>query len=194
MLQLPPITVFDLETTGLDAKRGHRIVEIAGVRIENGRVLKESAFTSLVNPERLIPADARNINKISDSEAAAAPTIDQVLPKFLEFARGSFLVGHNAEFDMGFLHCEKEFCWGYVELPECFCTMRLSQALFPQEFRHSLDMVAKRFNLTLPLERHRALPDVLLTAEALLKMIEHGRITSIDELRTKAGLKVLSRS
>jgi DNA polymerase III subunit epsilon len=192
MASLPPITVFDTETTGLDPQKGHRIVEIAGVRIENGVIMEEMAFTSFVNPERDIPWEAKQINHISDSDVANAPTIMTVLPEFLEFAKGSVLFAHNAQFDMGFLTHEKEFCWGYVELPECLCTMRLSQSLYPTAFRHNLDILSERFALPLPLNRHRALPDVIQTAKILLKMIEQGKIQSMDELRRRAAIQQLA--
>lgn len=188
MPSLPPLTVFDVETTGLDPQKGHRIVEIAGVRIENGVIQAETAFTSYVNPERDIPWEAKQVNHIDDATVQSAPTIMEVLPRFLDFAQGSLLVAHNAEFDMGFLRTEKEFCWGYVELPECLCTMRLSQSLFPSAFRHNLDSLAERLQLTLPQDRHRALPDVLLTAEALIKMTQQAKILSLDELRKRAAI------
>lgn len=191
---LPSFTVFDVETTGLDPRRGHRIVEIAGVRIENGVVQAGTVFQTYVNPERPIPWEAKQVNKIDDATVAGAPTIDVVLPQFLTFAGNTILLAHNAEFDMSFLQAEKEFCWGYVELPECHCTMRLSQSLFPHEFRHNLDVLALRCGLTLPIDRHRALPDVLLTAHAFLKMVEKGNIRSMDELRKRAALKSLARS
>lgn len=186
-MALPALTVFDIETTGLDPRKGHRIVEIAGVRIENGKIT-EKTFESFVNPERPIPPESRQIHGISDQDVNAAPTIMSVLPEFLAFAQGTILVAHNAAFDMGFLECEKEFCWGYVELPECFCSMRLSQSLYPTAFRHSLDVLSERFGMTLPQGRHRALPDVLQTAQILLKMIDFGKIQSCDELRKKARL------
>ena len=94
---------------------------------------------------------------------------------------------HNAAFDMNFLTAEKECCWGYVDIPECLCTMKLSRSLYPTEFRHNLDTVAIRLGLQLPVDRHRALPDVLVTAQALLKMIEAGNIDNIDSLRKRAG-------
>lgn len=183
-----PLTVFDVETTGLDPRRGHRIIEIAAVRIEGGKIMEEKTFTSYVNPERDIPWESRQVHGIGDDAVRGAPTIMEVLPAFLEFAQGSVLVAHNAAFDMSFLASEKEFCWGYIELPECLCTMRLSQSLYPQAFRHNLDTLAQRFSLTLPADRHRALPDVLLTAQALLKMLESGNIQSLDELRRRAAL------
>jgi len=188
MLPLPPLTVFDTETTGLDPLRGHRIIEIAGVRIENGEIDETMSFVSLVNPEREIPWEARQVNKISDEDVMSAPGIEEVLPKFLEFAKGTTLVAHNAQFDMGFLNNEKTFCWGFVDLPECLCTMRLSRNMFPNEFGHSLDAVARRLSLTIPKARHRALPDVLLTAHVLMKMIELGEIASMEELMGYAGV------
>lgn len=190
MTPLPPITVFDVETTGLDASKGHRIIEIAGIRIENGSVDETKSFVSLVNPERSIPWEAKQVNKISDDDVRMAPGIEEVLPKFLDFAAGSVLLAHNAGFDLSFLSAEKELCWGYIDLPECFCTMRLSRALFPGEFGHSLDAVARRLQLTIPSARHRALPDVILTAHAFLKMAELAEVSSLPRLRSLAGLGV----
>jgi DNA polymerase III epsilon subunit len=189
MSALPPLTVFDLETTGLDPKRGHRVIEIAGVRWENG--VPGETFASFVNPERSIPWEAKQIHKISDEEVKTAPTIDAVLPRFLEFAKGSVLVAHNAAFDVGFLEMERQFCWGYVELPEALCTMRLSQNLYPREFRHNLDILARKFSLTVTAERHRALADALLAAQALQKMITDNNIDSMEKLRKMASLKQL---
>ncbi len=200
MPALPPLTVFDLETTGLDPKKGHRIIEIAGVRVEPHmsaqgdatlRVCEEKTFVSLVNPERDIPWGAKQVNKIDEADVKDAPTIETVLPQFLTFAQGTILIAHNAAFDHGFLTCEKEYCWGYVDLPECLCSMRLSQSLYPTEFRHSLDVLCRKFNLQMPVERHRALADTILAAQAIIKMIELNKITSVEQLRKKAGLKQL---
>jgi DNA polymerase-3 subunit epsilon len=188
---LPPITVFDVETTGLDPRRGHRIVEIAGVRIEDGLIKQDQPFAMLVNPEREIPWEAKQVNKISDEDVAHAERIETVLPKFLEFAKGSTLVAHNASFDVGFLEHEKEYCWGYIELPECLCTMRLSQSLYPREFRHSLDILSQRFNLSMPTDRHRALADAILAAQALLRMTGDAKIQTLDELRKRAAVRQL---
>lgn len=193
MSTLPPLTVFDVETTGLDPHKGHRIIEIAGIRVENGVIDETKSFVSFVNPERDIPWETKQIHKISDDDVRDAPTIDQVLPDFLKFAAGTTLVAHNAAFDMGFLQREKELCWGYVELPECICTMRLSQMLYPQEFRHNLDIITKRLALPVPEVRHRALPDVILTAQALLTMMNHGAIRSLEELKRHASIGTLAR-
>ena len=191
MSDMPAFTVFDTETTGLDPRKGHKIIEIAGLRIENGQIT-DKTFVELVNPERTIPWEAKQVNKIEDDDVAKAPTIDQVLPAFLDFAQDSILVAHNAQFDMSFLEVEKDLCWGYVELPECLCTMQLSRKVFPQEFRHNLDTLGLRLGLEIPEARHRALPDVVLTAQALLKMIEMSEVTSMDNLRRLASSTVLA--
>ncbi len=191
-MQLPPLTVFDIETTGLDARKGHRLIEIAGVRVENGQILRDRTFTSFVNPEREIPFEARQINKISDDMVKDAPRIEDVLPRFLDFAQGTTLVAHNAAFDFSFLQAEKEFCWGFIDLPECLCTMKMSQFVHPNEFRHSLDLLIRKFNLSMPGMRHRALDDALLAAEVLMKMLESGKLKSFEQMRKVASLQVLA--
>ncbi|MBI5156169.1 3'-5' exonuclease, partial [Candidatus Peregrinibacteria bacterium] len=166
-MPLPPLTVFDVETTGLDPKKGHRIVELAGVRIEGGKIIEEQMFHSLINPERDIPPEVRQIHGISQSDVVGAPTVMTVLPQFLSFAAGSILVAHNAAFDKGFLESEKEFCWGYPELPSFLCTMRLSQSLYPTAYGHNLDAVCQRLQIAMQPGRHRAQTDVMLTGQAL---------------------------
>lgn len=191
---LPSFTVFDVETTGLDPKRGHRITELGAVRIENGQVQREKTFCTFVNPEREIPTEVQQITHIKNEDVSGAPTIMTVLPQFLEFAQGTVLVAHNASFDMSFLETEKEFCWGYLELPEAFCTMKLSQHLWPTAFRHTLDQVGTRLNLEIPKDRHRALPDVLLTADALVSMLPQAKIQTVEQLRKVAGLREAAKT
>ena len=76
-------------------------------------------------------------------------------------------------------------------MPECLCTMRLSRALYPSEFRHNLDSLAARLAIKMPVGRHRAMPDVLMTAQALLVMLKNGDISTMDHLRKLAGKKSL---
>lgn len=191
MSTFPTFTVFDTETTGLDPRKGDKIIEIAGLKIVDGEIREDLSFVKLVNPERTIPWEAKQVNKISDEAVASEPTIDHILPEFFEFAKDTILIAHNANFDLGFLEVEKEHCWGYIEVPEGLCTMRLSQTLYPSEFRHNLDAVSARLGITMPTDRHRALPDVIMTAQVLLKMIEQGNISDIEQLRRMAGKKKL---
>ena len=97
--------VVDLETTGGSANEC-AITEVGAVKVRGGEVLGE--FQTLVNPGSPIPAFIQVLTGISDGMVAQAPRIDTVLPAFLEFARGSVLVAHNAGFDITFLKAAAE--------------------------------------------------------------------------------------
>ncbi len=92
--------VVDLETTG-GSPEGCAITEIGAVKVRGGEVLGE--FQTLVDPGSAIPPYISILTGITDSMVITAPPIGEVLPAFLEFARGSVLVAHNAPFDLGFL-------------------------------------------------------------------------------------------
>ncbi|HEY0485185.1 MAG TPA: DEDD exonuclease domain-containing protein [Mycobacteriales bacterium] len=92
--------VVDLETTGGSPADCH-ITEIGAVKVRGGEILGE--FQTLVNPGTGIPPFIAVLTGITDTMVAPAPRIEEVLPAFLEFARGTVLVAHNAPFDLGFL-------------------------------------------------------------------------------------------
>ncbi|MFC8943357.1 exonuclease domain-containing protein, partial [Streptomyces griseoincarnatus] len=92
--------VVDLETTGTKATEGG-ITEIGAVKVRGGEVLGE--FQSLVNPGHSVPAFVARLTGITNAMVATAPDIALVLPSFLEWARDTVLVAHNAPFDVGFL-------------------------------------------------------------------------------------------
>ena len=97
---LGPFTVFDLETTGMSPVRD-RIVEIGAVRVETDGTL--SRFETLVNPGVPIPRQVVAIHGIDDDMVADSPRFKDAAYSFLDFARGSRLVAHNARFDFSFL-------------------------------------------------------------------------------------------
>ncbi|MBR1966670.1 MAG: 3'-5' exonuclease [Lentisphaeria bacterium] len=98
--ELGPFTIFDVETTGMSAVND-RIVEIAALRVDlNGEI---SRYQTLVNPNRHIPSSVSRVNHIVDDMVADAPHFRQIGYEFLEFARNSTLVAHNARFDLAFL-------------------------------------------------------------------------------------------
>ena len=97
------IIALDLETTGLSPTR-HRILELGAVSWQNG--CETGEFQALVNPGCPIPPRVTTIHGITDAMVADKPTIAEVLPSFLEFCRGDFLLAHNAGFDLGFLNAE----------------------------------------------------------------------------------------
>lgn len=94
------LVVVDVETTGWLADSAS-ITEIGAVRLASDQPVRE--FSALVNPGTPIPPDIATLTGITDDMVASAPSIDQVLPRFIEFAHGSVIVAHNAPFDLGFL-------------------------------------------------------------------------------------------
>ena len=98
--ELGPFTVFDLETTGMSPVND-RIVEIAAMRVEVTGDFSE--FHTLLNPGRAIPRGASRVHHITDDMVTDAPRFQHIGHDFLEFARNSTLVAHNARFDLSFL-------------------------------------------------------------------------------------------
>jgi len=98
------LTIFDTETTGLDAGNGDRIVEIAALRVRGEHI--SDRFETLVNPERPISPGAFAVNNISEEMVHNAPLIRDVLPCFLDFIKGTCLCSYNLPFDLGFLKSE----------------------------------------------------------------------------------------
>lgn len=161
--------VVDLETTGGgdDAK----ITEIGAVKVRGGQVLGE--FQTLVNPQDHIPALIAVLTGITNQLVADAPIIRQALPPFLEFARGSVLVAHNAGFDIGFLkrNCAQlDLAW---PAPAVIDTVALArQVLLRDEVPNcKLSTLAAHFRAeTTP--NHRALSDARATVSVLHGLIE----------------------
>ncbi len=164
-------TVFDTETTGLEPSHGDKIVAIGAVRIEQGKLLREAMFHQLVNPERPIPRQATKIHGITDEMVKDKPTLKEVLPRFLEFCKGTVLVAHNAAFDLKFLEIEAQKLGLKIDFP-VVDTLFISYGLFGDFDVHNLDSIAKRLGLTVA-GLHSALGDALLTAEIFLKLLPH---------------------
>ena len=98
--ELGPFTVFDLETTGM-SPTNDRIVEIAAMRVD--LTGEYSEFHTLLHPGRTIPPGATRVHHITNEMVADAPRFQHIGHDFLEFARNSTLVAHNARFDLSFL-------------------------------------------------------------------------------------------
>ena len=163
--------VFDTETTGLSPRGGDEIVQIAGLRIVNGRILHGETFETLVDPGRSIPAASTRVHHISDDMVRGAPDIAEAGRQFHDFCRGSVLVAHNAPFDLAFLRLKEEVMGRRFDNP-VLCTVLMSAGLFDHSGQHTLDALCDRFGVHIPPEaRHTAMGDAVATAEVFIRML-----------------------
>lgn len=158
--------VLDTETTGIDPKQGHRIIEIGCVELIE-RKLTGRHFHAYLNPERLVEEDAIRVHGITNEFLEDKPVFSQVVDDFVEFIRGAELVIHNAPFDVG--HMDAEFNrinapYGLTrDIAGVLDTLALARQLYPGQ-RASLDALCKRFDID---NSHRTLHGALLDAEIL---------------------------
>lgn len=155
--------VLDLETTGLD-KVYDGIVEIAAIKYIDG--VEAEKFTTLVNPGRSIPPGAMAVHKITDDMVKSAPAIKQVMPQLLTFLGDSLLVGHNANFDIGFVEVWARRLgynpvWNYVD------TISVAKKILPGLHNYKQGTVLNAIGYTQN-QYHRAEDDCRGCAEIML--------------------------
>ena len=161
-------TVVDVETTGGSPAGGHRITEIAAVRVENGEV--RDVFQTLINPQRPIPPFITALTSINWEMVKDAPKFGDVCEELLARMEGTIFVAHNAAFDWRFVAAEVARATGQRIEGRRLCTVRLARAVLPQLRRKSLDWVATHYGVEIE-GRHRAGGDALATAHCLLRML-----------------------
>jgi len=160
--------VIDTETTGLSPYKGAKLIEVAGMVVDEAWTIREDkAFHSTINPGVPIPIFITRLTGISNRMAKDAPPAEDVLPAFFRFLSGRILVIQNAPFDLSFLNYYAEQLGLPKLLNPVVDTILLSRKLF--RGRHNLDLILARLNI-LAEGRHRALGDVILTAKAFVKM------------------------
>ncbi|WP_243408032.1 DEDD exonuclease domain-containing protein [Frankia canadensis] len=162
--------VVDLETTGTSAATSE-ITEIGAVRVRGGEILAE--MSTLVRPSAGIPPMVSVITGITDAMVATAPAEAEVVPTFLEFARGAVLVAHNAPFDLGFLRAAVERC-GYPQPAwEHLDTLRVARRVISRDEAPDcrLGTLARLFRSTTA-PCHRALADAQATVDVLHGLFE----------------------
>ena len=164
--------VFDTETTGFDADKGDRLVEIGAVELIN-HVPTGKVYHQYINPQREVPEDAFKVHGLSYEFLKDFPTFDQIVDEWLDFVgEDGILVAHNAKFDITFCNFEqkalnkREFTWDKV-----IDTLEIARNMFPGS-RVNLDALCKRFNIdNSNRTKHGALLDAELLAEVYLQLI-----------------------
>jgi DNA polymerase-3 subunit epsilon len=192
LLRLPldalPLTFLDVETTGLSPQQGHRVCEVALLRVRGAHV--EARWSSLVNPQRQVDERAFAVNRISAAMLEDAPLFAAIADQVVQHMAESVLIAHNAPFDRAFLRMEfKQLGRTFPRLP-FIDTLRLAKLLLPRRSSYSLQALAH--DLHLPPPGHRAMQDVL----ALHGLFGHLRthlatleISTLEELlRCERGL------
>lgn len=179
----------DLETTGLDP-RYNDIIEIAAVKMQNGEEIDR--FQSLIKIDYPLDPFISELTGITDQILEGAPTIESVLPPFIEFIGDSIVVGHNVHFDINFLYDNAERILHLPVKNNFIDTMRISRRVFKDFPKHNLLTLVHEFGIASSVE-HRALSDCIQTAacyEYMKRYITENKIS----LSNKRSYNSLSES
>ena len=161
--------VVDFETTGGSPSGGHRVTEVAAVRVAGGKIV--DSYSTLINPERPIPGMITGMTGITQQMVAGAPRFREVAHRVGEAVRGAVFVAHNAAFDWRFLCHEMELATGVQPAGRQLCTVKVARKLLPNLPSRGLDALSLYFGLEIE-NRHRALDDAVATAHVLLRLVD----------------------
>jgi DNA polymerase-3 subunit epsilon len=184
--------VLDVETTGLEASAGHRIIEIGCVEILNRRPTGQK-FHRYLNPERDIDAGALAVHGIELSSLQSAPKFAEIATELITFIQGAELIIHNAPFDVGFLDAEFARLSGEIVgegrcvsgLCKVLDTLALARSLHPGQ-RNSLDALCKRYSVdNTKREMHGALLDAGILVDVYLAMTGGQSALALDSGNTR---------
>jgi DNA polymerase-3 subunit epsilon len=180
--------IVDVETTGGSWAYGHRVTEIAAVRVRgDGTILDE--YRSLVNPERPIPSCITALTNISWDMVRDAPRFADVATDVARVLAGAVFVAHNASFDWRFVGAELQHA-GVPLSGRTLCTVRMARRLVPELRSRSLDSLIYFFNI--PIEaRHRAYGDARATAELFRLLLD--RLDALEVTRWHELEQLLAR-
>lgn len=160
--------IFDVETTGLSSVYD-MIIEIGAVKMKNGEVLER--FDKFINPHHPLSEQTINLTSITDEMVSAADDEDVVIKQFQDFYGDRPLCGHNVQFDVGFVNAALRRA-GLSEITQPVVdTLEVSRLLHPEQNRHTLDSLAKKYNVSLE-HHHRANQDAEATGYLMYKLLD----------------------
>ena len=163
--------VLDTKTTGIDHRKGHRLIEVGCIEIEDllptGRT-----FHQYIDPEREIEPDATRVHGITNAMCKGKPKFAHIVDEMMAFIGDRKIIAHNAAFDRGFINMELER-HARIATPDdqWIDTLDIARHKFPG-MANSLDDLCRRFNISLA-ERdlHGALIDARLLASVYLELL-----------------------
>tara|TARA_B100000029_G_scaffold508562_1_gene595790 strand:+ start:493 stop:1158 length:666 start_codon:yes stop_codon:yes gene_type:complete len=164
--------VLDTETTGLNVKDGHRIVEIGCIEIDN-LVPTKNIFHYYLNPERKVSEKAFNVHGHSDEFLADKKKFIEIVDDFLEYIKDKKIIIHNAEFDIGHLNNELKLIGRKeLETKNIVDTLEIARNKFPGSLT-SLDALCKRFRIdNSRRKKHTAIIDCELLAKVYINLLD----------------------
>jgi len=160
------LIVLDTETTGIDPKQGHKIIEIGCVELMD-RQLTGNHYHQYLNPDREIDQGAIDVHGIKNEFLEDKPRFADVCIDFIDYIHGAELIIHNAPFDVGFINNELQLIGHEITDIASICTitdsLKMARAMYPGQ-RNSLDALCKRLGV---INSHRELHGALLDSEIL---------------------------
>ncbi len=169
-LKTATYVVYDIETTGF-SQEFDEIIEIAACKVYQGGIIEK--YETFVNPRRHISEKITELTSITDEMVSDAKYIEDVLPEFLEFCKGSILVAHNAKFDVGMIYAKLRKCnIGYEEFPviDTLNLFRVLAGYSEEEKKFNLKVLSKHYKIKQE-QHHRAIDDTRVTALCFISML-----------------------
>ncbi|TSO26465.1 PolC-type DNA polymerase III [Lactobacillus sp. LL6] len=160
--------IFDVETTGLSSVYD-TIIEIGAVKMKNGEVIDR--FDEFINPHHPLSEQTINLTSITDEMVSAADDEEVVIKRFKEFYGDDPLCGHNVQFDVGFINAALRRADMEEITQPVVDTLEVSRLLHPEQTRHTLDSLAKKYNVVLE-HHHRANQDAEATGYLMFKLLD----------------------
>ena len=179
--------VLDTETTGLDPRKGDRLIEIGGIELID-RAPTGREFHRFMNPDRVVPPDAIAIHGITNEFLVGKPRFADVVDDFLAFIGDTPLVIHNASFDIGFINAELErVAKPLLKMTRVVDTLQLARRKHPAG-PNSLDALCKRYGIdNSKRDKHGAIVDSLLLVDVYIELLGERQATLGLASKTQAA-------
>lgn len=157
--------VLDTETTGLDPKKGHRIIEIAAIEIDGRKVTKRH-FHHYLDPEREVDEEAARVHGFTWDMLKGRAKFADIAVSFVEFVEGAELMAHNAPFDMSFINNELRLLGMPALQNPVVDTLKMAREMNPGK-KNGLDALCSRYEID---NTHRTFHGALLDTELLAEV------------------------